>query len=276
MTPDVLRLLFQLPPAQALDYLQAKGYRVTWNWWEMVREAHTVAFTVAKLARLDILQDIRAAVEQALAEGQTERWFRDRLEDVLRRKGWWGKQVRIDPETGQAQLYQAGSYRRLQTIYRTNLQTAYMAGRQKQFDAERSRAPYVQYLAVLDSRTRPEHAALHGKVFRLDDPAWDIIAPPNGFNCRCRARNLSAREVKARGLQVEEDVQIHTRTPDRPPRDPLTGETLKITQRGISIPDPWRPGERIWFWPDLGWDYNPGRSMLQKLNELLDQQNVSE
>jgi SPP1 gp7 family putative phage head morphogenesis protein len=178
-----LSALFGLGPEQAVRYLEAKGYRLTWNWWEMQREAHARAFTVAKLARLDILQDIRAAVETALKEGKTERWFRQELEDTLKKKGWWGKQVDVDPVTGEAQLYQAGSRRRLQTIYRTNLQTAYMAGRQKQFDKEKDRAPFVQYLAVLDQVTRPAHAALHGKVFRLDDPAVDLIFPPNGFNC---------------------------------------------------------------------------------------------
>jgi SPP1 gp7 family putative phage head morphogenesis protein len=178
-----LSALFQLPPEQAIKYLEAKGVKLTWNWWEMQREAHARAFTVAKVARLDILQDIRAAVETALKEGRTEQWFRKELEDTLKKKGWWGKRVHVDPVTGEAQLYQAGSVRRLQTIYRTNLQTAYMAGRQKQFDAEADRAPFVQYLAVRDSRTRPAHAALHGQVFRLDDPAWSLIAPPNGFNC---------------------------------------------------------------------------------------------
>ncbi len=257
-----LSALFQLPPERAIAYLQAKGDRLTWNWWEMQGEAHARAFTVAKVARLDILQDIRAAVEKALAEGKTEHWFRQELEHTLRKKGWWGKQVDVDPTTGEAQLYQAGSRRRLQTIYRTNLQTAYMAGRQRQFDAERDRAPFVQYLAVRDSRTRPAHAALHAKVFRLDDPAWDLIAPPNGFNCRCRARNLSQRELDARGLTVATDTQIHSRAPEgERPVDPRTGETPeRWLQRGVSIPDPARKGDRLYLWPDVGWDYNPGRA----------------
>lgn len=224
-----LRALFQLPPDEAIKYLESKGYRLTWNWWEMQREAHAKAFTVAKLARLDILQDIRNAVEKALKEGQTEAWFRKELEDTLRK---------------------AGSKRRLQTIYRTNLQTAYMAGRQRQFDAEQARAPFVQYLAVRDSRTRPAHAALHGRAFRLDDPAWSVVSPPNGFSCRCRARNLSQRELDARGLTVENDARIEERErPNAPPG--------LETQRGVSVPD--GDGRRA-LWVDPGWDYNPGRS----------------
>ncbi len=262
MTPE-LRALFNAPPEEARRYLEAKGYRLTWNWWEMQREAHAGAFTVAKVAKLDILEDIRAAVQQALDEGRTERWFRKDLEPVLRKKGWWGKRVDVDPATGQAQLYQAGSYRRLQTIFRTNLQTAYMAGRQKQFDAQAARAPYVQYIAVMDSVTRPAHAALNGKVFRLDDPAWSVIAPPNGFNCRCRARNLSDRELARRGLRAESEAQIVERDyPGRPPVDRRTGETLPPElQRGVSVPDPAGPeGSRKVMWVDRGWDYAPGRA----------------
>jgi len=108
-------------------------------------------------------------------------------------------------------------------------------------------------------------------VFRLDDPAWDLIAPPNGFNCRCRARNLSQRELDARGLRAETDTQIHEREPPgKRPVDPRTGQTPDPwTQRGVSIPDPLNPGERRYLWPDAGWDYNPGRSGLEQLEALV-------
>ncbi len=51
--------------------------------------------------------------------------------------------------------------------------------------------PYWQYLSVGDSRVRDPHRALHGKVFRWDDPIWDIIYPPNGWNCRCYVKPLA-------------------------------------------------------------------------------------
>jgi len=259
--PSGLSGLFNLPPEQASAYLKAKGERLTWNWWEMQRAAHAADFTVAKLAKLDVLQDIRTAVQAAIDSGQTERWFKAQLVDTLKAKGWWGPQVDVDPVTMEAQLYQAGSLRRLQTIYRTNLQTAYMAGRWQQFAAQRERAPYVQCLAVMDSNTRPAHAALHGLVFRIDDPALGVIAPPNGFNCRCRLRNLDETELAERGLSVETDARVVVSPDPGPaPVDPRTGESPATWQRrGVSVPS--RTGHgRETLMADAGWDYNPGEA----------------
>jgi len=171
-------------------------------------------------------------------------------------------------------MVQAGSLRRLQTIYRTNLQTAYMAGRQRQAEAQADRAPWAQYLAVMDSSTRPAHAALHGQVFRLDSPEWAIIAPSNGYNCRCRARYLSQAELDERGLTPAADARILEREPPgERPVDPLTGATPeRWIQRGVSIPDAKSPTGRAYLWPDPGWDHLPGsdgaeRALVDKVLE---------
>lgn len=179
--PD-LSALFNLPPERAAAFLREKGLRLTGPYWELDGPAHSRVFTVANLAKLDVLADIQAAVQGAIERGETERWFRAQLVDTLREKGWWGPAVQVDPVTLEARIIQQGSLRRLQTIYRTNLQSAYMAGRHRQAMEQIDRAPYAQYLAVRDSRTRPAHAALHGKVFRLDSPEWGMVSPPNGYN----------------------------------------------------------------------------------------------
>lgn len=262
-TSAELAALMNLPPEAAVAFFRAKGLAITWNWHDQWREAHSRAFTVAKLARLDILQDIRDGVERALVTGESEAEFIRRMRPLLQQKGWWGKKIVVGAD-GQAEVVQEGSPRRLAIIYRANLQSAYMAGRWKQFKAEAGEAPYLQYIAVMDSRTRPAHAALNGKVFRIDDPVWQVIAPPNGINCRCRIRNLSAAELTRRGLKVETAARIETMrdVKSAPITDRRTGEIDpdKLLRRGVSIPDPARPGQRINFFPDPGWDYNPGEA----------------
>lgn len=258
--PFDLSGVFGLPPAQAIAFFESKGFKITWNWHESWKEANDKAFTVAKLARADLLQDIYSGAQGALEKGQTERWFADRLTPILQEKGWWGKKIVVGSD-GQAEVVQEGSPRRLQTIFRTNLQTAYAAGRWQRFRDNAADRPFLQYVAVMDGRTRPGHARLNGNVFPIDSPVWKVIAPPNGFNCRCAVRALSKSDLEARGLKVETDARIESReVPSQPFTDRRTGEVdpHKLIQRGVSVPDPAYPGKRMTLWADSGWDYNPG------------------
>jgi SPP1 gp7 family putative phage head morphogenesis protein len=253
--PD-LSAAFGLPPKEAVAWFEAKGYKITWDWHEMRDEAHAQAFTVAKAARLDILTDIRAGIEAALKEGRSERQFIRDLTPILQKKGWWGKAH--DPETGEVILdakgrrIRQGSPRRLSTIYRTNVQSAYMAGRWKAAEAAKRTHPYLQYVAVMDSRTRPTHAAMNGRAFAVDDPIWHTHYPPNGYNCRCRTRPMTRRALEREGValsssegrlsQVEWPVSL---------RDPEAGSTLVTVYKG--------PDMRRGFAPDVGFNSNPGR-----------------
>ncbi|MFB9159935.1 phage head morphogenesis protein [Chromobacterium violaceum] len=248
-----LAYCMQLPPEKAIQYLKNKGYALTWDWEELWQDAQAQAFTVAKVTRLDILQDIRDAVEKALAEGKTLAWFKKELTPILKAKGWWGKQEVLDEETGEVREVQLGSPWRLQTIYRANLQTAYMAGRwQTQIDNVDDR-PYWRYVAILDGRTRPSHRAMNGRVFRYDDTFWQFFYPPNGWGCRCRVTTLSADEMEARGLQAESSAgrlgtamrTVSERTGEQ--REVATFRAMDpVTRREISVS------------PDVGWSYNPG------------------
>lgn len=250
--PVDLSYVIGLEPSEAVAYFRQKGYEITWAWYDMWQEAHAKAFTVAKAMKLDLLQDIRASVDKALAQGLSFAQFQAELEPILRAKGWWG---RILSDEGKP--IQLGSPYRLQTIFRTNLQSAYMAGRYKQQIENADDRPYWQYVAVMDSRTRPEHAMLNGKVFRFDDPFWNTHYPPLGFRCRCRVRALTAEQVKARGLTVESGAgrMVWEEKPagkDETPKpvaayvEPITG--LKIfTDPGWS----YNPGQTAWA-PDLG------------------------
>ena len=250
--PD-LSYAIGLPPEKAVEYFKSKGYTFSWDWYDTWQESHAKAFTVAKAMRLDILQDIREMVQKSIQEGITLQEFKKQLEPKLRAKGWWGRKMIMDAE-GRASEVQLGSPHRLKTIYQTNLQTAYNAGRYKEMMENADDRPYWQYVAVMDSRTRPSHAALNGKVFRYDDPFWDTHYPPLGFRCRCRVRALSGNNLKDRGITVEnskgkitwKDELVSKRTGELQPvavyHDPLTGQKAAT---------------------DVGWSYNPGKAAWQ-------------
>jgi len=261
-TPADLKAIFGLEPKNAVAYLKSKGYAITWNWQEMLDQAHDQAFTVAKAMRLDLLSDIRGALETALQEGQTLKQFIAALQPTLESQGWWGKQVIVDSD-GVGELVQLGSPRRLKTIYQTNLQSTYMAGRKAEMEQTTETHPYWMYVAILDGKTRPSHRALHGQVFRHDDPIWSAIYPPNGFNCRCRVVALSEAAVRRRGLKiVSSDGRMFTETVETG-IDKRTGEVRTAPVTGIRTTD--AAGKPITFRTDPGFNNAPGTGLADML-----------
>ncbi len=199
---------FGLPPEEAIRYFREKGYKVSFNWQDMVGEEHARAFTVAKATQLDLLADIRAAVDKALAEGATLEMFRKQLTPLLQQKGWWGEKVvqELDADgnevPGSRVLVQLGSANRLRTIYETNLRMAHSAGRWERMQRTKDRRPYARYVALIDGNERAEHRAWHGTILPLDDPWWDTHYPPNGWGCRCKVQQLSERDLERYGFEV--------------------------------------------------------------------------
>jgi len=250
--PDIAHA-FRLPPKNAVEYFEKKVPGVSWRWWDVWQEAHAKAFVVAKCTQMDVLKDIHDMVQKAVKDGISIQQFKKELTPLLQAKGWWGRQLREAPD-GTKERVQLGSHRRLETIYRVNTQTAYMVGRYKSMVENVDDRPFWQYVAVLDSRTRPGHRALDGKVFRHDDPFWDSFYPPNGWRCRCRARALSQADMDAgrlRPLSSEGRLSSETKVISK-----KTGEAGNVTVYTD-------PHTGVKSAPDVGWSYNPGKSSLE-------------
>ena len=148
------------------------------------------AFTTTLTSKADLLGEIKDELVRAMEDGTPMKAFREGFREIFTRRGWDGP----------------AAYR-IDTIYRTNLQRAYQAGRYKQMtdpDVLKAR-PFWEYFAVMDASTRPAHAAMNGRVYPADSPVWRQWYPPNGFNCRCTVRSLSKRDLKSEGLKVETD-----------------------------------------------------------------------
>lgn len=249
-----------LPPREAIQYFESKGMKISFRWQDVWREAHARAFTVAGVTKQDLLADIKAATATAIAEGHSKAQFARGLEDTLKRKGWWGKGDIVNPDTGEVRKGDRGSASRLNLIYQQNMQSAYNAGRYKQQMASAAVAPYMRYMAVMDAKTRPSHRAMHGLVYRYDDPIWQTMYPPNGWRCRCRVDTLSERGFKRGGYDlqnsdgdaIEKQVAI---------RNAETGQIEQRTVKGYRIGGPDGPA----FFPDAGFDYNPGATFVADL-----------
>ena len=55
--------------------------------------------------------------------------------------------------------------------------------------------PALRYMQKQKKNKRVEHSVFHNKVFMKDDPIWDTIYPPNGWNCGCYTIPVSIDEL---------------------------------------------------------------------------------
>lgn len=203
---------------EAIDAFQGRLPLTPDQFAALGAEARAKAFTMAGVYREDMLSEVYGALNKALSEGTTFADFKRAAQDIWDQRGMAG------PNPWH-----------LNTVFQTNLQTSYQAGRYRQMSETVDSRPYWQYMAVMDGRTRPSHAALHGQVWPAIHPVWASIYPPNGFNCRCAVVSLSQDEMDEEGLTAQQ----------RPPD----------------------------MQPDPGWDYNPGRAHWGEghINRVLDQ-----
>lgn len=73
--------------------------------------------------------------------------------------------------------------------------------------------PYWEYKTVGDDKVRPAHRILDGLILPANDPRWDIIYPPNGWNCRCYVVPRTREEVKdidLKAMQQKADDYFET------------------------------------------------------------------
>lgn len=123
-------------------------------------EARAKAFTVSGYTALEVLQEFSDALADAVEQGKTKDDFLKEMNTFLADRG-----------------YEAMNPWKSDTIFRTNIQTAYNAGHfQSMTSPETLRLrPYWQYKTAADGRVRESHAIMHDAVYRADDPVWDIL-----------------------------------------------------------------------------------------------------
>ncbi len=229
--------------------MQARGLLAqTFSWQDMLREEHARAFTVAKLARLDLLDAIYREVLKGVEQGQTLRDFSRALRPLLEREGWWGKREVIDPKSGEVGTT-VFDPARLKLIYDTNLRTAHAAGQWERIERNAVTHPYLRYVTRRDERVRASHAAWHNLTLPVGHPFWHTHYPPNGWRCRCRVVGMTQAEYD-KGLA--------------PNGQPLKTDAPDIVM--VKWKD--RQGNPVWVAEgiDPGWDYNPGIASMRAQN----------
>jgi hypothetical protein len=234
------------PPPEASRFLKNKGLRPSFGYEDVEPEEHAVAFAVAKMGEIDLLEAARAEVQKALDEGLPFEAFQKSWRNNPKLTEWWGKKEMVDPLTGELAKAQLGSPRRLKTIYRANLASARAAGQWARIERTKAMLPFLEYRLGPSERHRPHHEAKAGMILPVDSPFWDEWMPPNGWGCKCWVRQLTRREAERRGIATTPDI------PDMKYRNPRTG-SVAIVPQGI----------------DPGWQRNPGKLRLEAVEGML-------
>ena len=220
---------FFAEPANVIKALAARTPELHFDYDEIIHEAHSRAFTVAKITRIDLLSDIQASLSEAYTKGQGFGEWRDNIKPVLAKKGWLGDVSVTNPKTGETKQIYVGS-RRLKRIFETNMRVSVAKAR---YESQMSSAgEYFRYKAVLDRRTRPSHAKLHGMILPKTHKFWEKNYPPNDWGCRCQVQVLTQSEMQSYGFK------------------PYAGTPLNVASKD--------------------WAYNPGKS-TQSLDNVLAQ-----
>jgi len=185
--------LKNLPMEEAIEYWQDKVPLSNEEFAQLAEDARAKAFFMSGLTEQSIVAQVMGEMAKALTDGITYEEFKKNVAPVLEKAGWEEERPW-----------------RLRTSVYTNVLTAYSVGRYKQMQAPAvlKARPFWEYLAVIDSQTRPTHAALDGKVFAASDPIWDSIYPPNGFLCRCTVRTRSQSDLDRDGTKVEKGSDV--------------------------------------------------------------------
>ena len=183
---------FNTPPTDNVAFMMAKKPELHFDYDEIKFAAHQRAFTVAKITQIDLLAEIQASLENAFVEGQTYAEWSKELKPTLQKHGWLGNVTVTKLETGEPKEIFVGA-KRLKTIFFTNARTAYHQSRARQQYEDGNE--FLRYVAIMDNRTRHEHAAMHGLILKKKDKFWETNYPPNGWNCRCRVDSYSQEDL---------------------------------------------------------------------------------
>ena len=151
---------------------------------KITEEVRAHSFWLKKSTDLEMTSRLFENMKKSLENGGTlKQWIKDSKEAI--EKLGLGKQ---------------GYY--LENVYRTNMFSQYSIGNYKQLKEDEEFFPYWQYHAIEDNRTTSICRTLNGKIFKSDNPFWDIYYPPNHYQCRSTVICLSKDDMKEYGYKI--------------------------------------------------------------------------
>ncbi len=191
-------------------------------WDAMMASAREAYFKVAGISQLSVLQDVLESLQVSVANGTSFADFKKEVRPAL--EAQWKGTVKNPPA-------------RIETIFRTNVQTAYNRGAhaQRTDPAVVEARPFWQFRATDDDRTSEICEPLDGVILPANDPFWADHTPPLHYNCRSQIVTLDPEEVAeevANGTGREEAPAVAPqegfgRAPETDLSDPASADVSK-------------------------------------------------
>ncbi|MEL5717249.1 phage minor head protein [Treponema pedis] len=177
-----------LPFEEAVQFLRSKIPMTKEEWSDLERKLQFRAFTVAKLSEADYIEAVKGRLTSAVEKGETvwQSW-----NDIEAMTKDWGEKF---------------SARYWETVYRTNVQSAYNAGRLMQY--QNNPPPAWELLFIEDDRTSDICKGIaslvgNGKALAASHSFWSTYGfPPYHFNCRTTFRAVYDYEI-GHGTEIE-------------------------------------------------------------------------
>lgn len=168
--------------------------------------AQRSALSIAKLYSKDRVMAFAYSAEQAVTE-RAQSFIAQALREGIG-EGEAGRRLAmsVNEIRAKSELW-SEAYSRM--AFRTNVNTAVTAGRFRQARDEdiKEVTPAFRFDAVGDADTRDSHGNLDGTILKVDNPAWNDIAPPLGYNCRCQV-TLMSRPMLRRANALNPDGSV--------------------------------------------------------------------
>lgn len=222
--------------SQAIQFARSRKVLLPAEYYSLDLTTRQYASTVSYLAGLDQIESVLSSAYKVLESGGTFADFQ-----------------KLVDESG-IELSEA----HLDNVFRTNIQNAYARGKWSHQQQNKDKRPYLEYMAINDSRVRPSHLALDGVIRHIDDPFWQKYYVPNGFRCFLPGTqiqgNLQGAIVRTyQGIAVELTTNSNRRLS-------ITGNHPILTERGWVRADCLNVGDNVISYglPVNGIDVNNG------------------
>lgn len=182
----------EIPPVkfeEAVEFLKRKVSLSKENYYSLENKLRFRAFTISKLGSVKALEYVKNILIDSLKDGTSysETWeqLKNTVDTTNLTPGYW------------------------ENIFRTNTQSAYMAGKLEQYAQFGDSVQAYQLLIIEDSRTsrfcrKLLTASNRGFVIAKNNPFWQKYGfPPYHFQCRSSVRAILKNQIAKNGIIVE-------------------------------------------------------------------------